>query len=217
MTTLPPLAGAAVDPACVQAVEDAAVLLRSLGHEVVEADPPWGEDRSLLRTFTAVFGPAVCSSMAMAAALRGREVTAADVEPLSWAVWSRCRELDATSALLAEFRLHGVARKLVTWMDGYDAILTPSLAEPPLPLGTLDPLDAEDPWGTFARSGRFTPFTAVFNVTGQPAVSLPLFQHADGLPLGVQLAGRPTGEGDLLALAAQLEDAAPWADRRPSL
>jgi amidase len=70
---------------------------------------------------------------------------------------------------------------------------------------------------TFTRSGLFTPFTPVFNSTGQPAISLPLFQGEDGLPLGVQLAGRPAGEAALLALAAQLEEARPWVSRRPQL
>ena len=85
-----------------------------------------------------------------------------------------------------------------------------------MPVGTLDTA-APDPMATFTRSGLFTPFTPVFNASGQPAISLPLFQGDDGLPLGVQLAGRPAGEGGLLALAAQLEAAAPWAGRRPAI
>jgi amidase len=78
-------------------------------------------------------------------------------------------------------------------------------------------IDAETGMESFAKSGRFTPFTAVINVTGQPAISLPLFQGDDGLPTGIQFVGRPAGESELLSLAAQLEAAQPWADRRPSL
>jgi amidase len=106
-----------------------------------------------------------------------------------------------------------LARTVVTWAQPYDAILCPTLAEPPVALGTIDPFGAE-PELTFARGAEFTPFTAISNVTGSPAISLPLAVHPDGLPLGVQLIGRPAGEGPLLALAAQLEAARPWSDRR---
>ena len=214
MTTLPPLADAEVQPASVQAVHDAADLLRSLGHEVVEADPPW-QMEGVLHLFTACFGPAVCSQIAFASMLAGREPAAEDMEPLSWAIWQLCKSIDSVGALLAEYQLHGFARMFLQWLAGFDALLTPALAEPPVPIGTLDP-QAPDPMGTFARSGRFTPFTAIFNVTGSPAMSLPLFEQ-DGLPLAIQLAGRPAQEGALLALAAQLEAAHPWAARRPQL
>jgi len=82
-------------------------------------------------------------------------------------------------------------------------------------IGEIDACSG-DPWEDFRRSGHFTPYTALFNVTGQPAISLPLFHGEDGLPLAVQLTGRPAGEGELLSLATQLEAAAPWADRRPA-
>jgi amidase len=110
-------------------------------------------------------------------------------------------------------RLQAFARRLVSFLDPYDVLLTPALAERPLPLGTLDPA-ASEPMATFTRSGLFTPFTPVFNASGQPGIAVPLFEGEDGLPLAVQLVGRPAGEGQLLALAAQLEEAHPWADRR---
>ena len=97
-----------------------------------------------------------------------------------------------------------------SWAAPYDAILTPALAQAPLRHGALD-TSAPDPAATFRRSGEFTPFTAICNVTGQPAISLPLYARDDGLPLAVQLIGRPAGEGPLLALAAQLEAALPWS------
>jgi len=95
-------------------------------------------------------------------------------------------------------------------------VLLPTLARRPLRIGELDTC-SDDPAATFRLSGQFTPHTALFNVTGQPAVSLPLHHADDGLPTAVQLAGPPAGEATLLSLAAQLEDARPWADRRPSL
>jgi amidase len=100
-------------------------------------------------------------------------------------------------------------------MDAYDVIVAPSLAEAPVLLETVD-WRTDDPMGLFARSAAFTPFTAVANVTGQPAVSLPLSEH-DRLPVGVQLFGRPAQEGALLAIARQLESADPWTARRPAL
>jgi amidase len=119
--------------------------------------------------------------------------------------------IEAQSAMV---RLQAYARRLVSWLARFDALLTPALAERPLPLGTLDTA-AEDPMSTFTRSGIFTPFTPVFNASGQPAISLPLYEGEDGLPLGVQIVGAPAGEQRLLALAGQLEAACPWAHRRP--
>jgi amidase len=105
---------------------------------------------------------------------------------------------------------------VVAWAASYDAILTPALAQPPVPIGELDPC-GPDPMRTFARGGHFTPYTAISNVTGSPAISLPLYEDEDGLPLAVQLIGRPAQEGALLALAAQVEAAQPWSDRRPAV
>jgi amidase len=113
----------------------------------------------------------------------------------------------------ATVQLQAFTRQLVSFLAPYDALLTPALAERPLPLGTLDTA-APEPLSTFTRSGMFTPFTPVFNASGQPGISVPLFHGEDGLPLGVQLVGRPAGEAALLSLAAQLEEAQPWAERR---
>jgi len=110
-------------------------------------------------------------------------------------------------------QLQAFARRLIAFLDPYDGLLTPALAERPLPVGTLDTA-AANPMSTFTRSGLFTPFTPVFNASGQPGVSIPLYEGEDGLPLAVQIVGRPAGEGALLALAAQLEAAQPWAHRR---
>lgn len=133
---------------------------------------------------------------------------------MSWAIFSMVKKLGAIEGLGAAVQLQAFARRLVSFLAQYDMLLTPALAERPLPIGTLDTA-APEPMATFTRSGLFTPFTPVFNATGQPGVSLPLFQGEDGLPLAVQLVGRPADEGTLLALAGQLEQAAPWAGRRP--
>jgi amidase len=211
-TTTPPLPDAPVDPVCAEAVAQAAELLRSLGHEVEEVTPPW-QIEGLSQLFGGVFSVHISLSIAYSATFAGREPTADDMEPMSWAIYSMVRKLGAVESLAATVQLQSHTRRLVSFLEPYDALLTPALAERPLPLGTLDTA-APEPMATFSRSGLFTPFTPIFNASGQPGISIPLFEGEDGLPLGVQLVGRPAGEGPLLALAAQLEEARPWAQRR---
>jgi amidase len=210
-TTLPPI-DAVVDPACAGAVADAAELLRSLGHEVQEITPPWRIE-GLGDVFGGVFSVHISLSIAYSGIIAGREPTAEDMEPMSWAIFSMVRKLGAIESMASTVKLQAHARNLVSFLEPYDALLTPALAERPLPLGTLDAA-APQPMSTFTRSGLFTPFTPIINASGQPGISLPLYEGEDGLPLGVQLVGRPAAEGPLLALAAQLEEAHPWAQRR---
>ncbi len=214
-TTLPPIPDAAIDPMAADAVSEAAELLRGLGHEVEEVEPPW-QIEGVQELFGAVFSTHIGLSIAFSGIVAGREPTAEDMEPMSWAIFSMVKKLNAVEGFGATVRLEAFTRQLVEFLEPYDALLTPALAERPLALGTLDTA-APDPMSTFTRSGLFTPFTPVFNASGQPGISVPLFHGEDGLPLAVQLVGRPAGEGDLLALAAQLEAAHPWAERRPEV
>ena len=214
-TTLPPVPDAVVDPVCARAVAEASELLDSLGHEVVALEPPWQED-GLRELFGTVFSNHIALSISYSGMVGGHEPTAEDMEPMSWAIFSMIQKLNAVHGMSAAVQLQGFSRRLVSFLAPYDALLTPALAERPLPLGTLDTA-APDPMSTFTRSGLFTPFTPVFNATGQPGISLPLFEGEDGLPLGVQIVGRPAGEESLLALAGQLEEALPWSERRAPL
>ena len=204
---------AELDPACVQAVHDAAELLAGLGHEVEEVSPPW-TGQNLLAVFTLAFGSPIALALKFGSLVSGREPAEELVEPLSWTMWTRIAERSPVDYLLARAQLNAVSREIVRLWDDHDAVLTPALGQRPVRIGEIDAC-SDEPWEDFRRSGEFTPFTALFNVTGQPAVSLPLFEGDDGLPLAVQLAGRPAGEGELLALAAQVEAARPWAERRP--
>jgi amidase len=213
MTKVPPVDSATVDQQSAGAVDSAAELLRSLGHEVVEVDPPWREP-GLSELFGVVFSSQIALSIAYSGHVAGKAPSADDMEPMSWAIFSMISKLGTIEAQSAVVRLQAYARRLVAWLSDYDALLTPALAERPLALGTLDTA-AEEPMATFTRSGIFTPFTPVFNASGQPGISLPLYQGEDGLPLGVQIVGAPAGEERLLALASQLEQALPWAERRP--
>ena len=214
-TALPPVPDAVVDPLAAQAVSDAAELLRELGHEVEEVDPPW-QTEGVRELFGAVFCTHISLAIAFSGTVAGREPTAEDMEPMSWAIYSMVQKINAVQGLGATVRLQAFTRGLMEFLAPYDALLTPALAERPLPLGTLNPA-APNPMATLTRSGLFTPFTPIFNASGQPGISLPLFHGDDGLPLAVQLVGRPAQEGPLLALAAQLEAARPWAERRPAL
>jgi len=207
---------APLDPICAQAVEDAAQLLTELGHEVEEVAAPWGEDDELLHVFTMVFGTPIAMGMFFGGMVTGREPTRELVEPLSWTIWEGIRARTALDYLLARTQLTGISRGIISVWETYDVVLTPGLAERPVRIGEIDAC-SDDPWEDFRRSGQFTPYTAIFNVTGQPAISVPLFHGDDGLPTSIQLAGRPADEGTLLSLAAQLEAARPWADRRPEL
>jgi amidase len=215
-TLTPPLTEIAVDPIAERAVRDAAALLQELGHEVEEIPTaPWAIP-GVFELFSAAFGPAVASTIVFASVVAGREPAAADMERLSWHLGERASQLGAAHYLAAQAQLQGLARMFVTAMAPYDAVLTPSLALRPRPIGELCG-DNEDPAETFRRSGEFTPFTAIANTTGQPAISLPFAHGEDGLPVGIHFFGRPADEGTLLALGAQLEAAKPWADRRPEL
>src|SRR4051794_13754165 len=211
VTVQPPL-DVPVEPAAAQAARDAGALLESVGHDVEEVDPPWRQPR-LGELFTALFAPLVMGQVAAAAIIGGRGPDEDDMEPLSWALWRRVAGMSALEAQGATVQLEGFARAFLQWMDRYDVLLAPALAEAPVVLDAVH-WDTDDPMGLFTRSAAFTPFTAVANVTGQPAISVPLAEH-DGLPVAAQLFGRPAQEGTLLAVAAQLEAAQPWADRRP--
>jgi amidase len=215
-TTLPPIATAQIDPICAHAVPRACAIAESLGHAVEQFDPPW-QDELLIDMFLDYFAVGVALGMRFSAINTGRVAPRRDdVERMSWAIWLRANQLDAVSYQLIETQLQARMRALVASLAPYDALITPALAQRPLPLGSLD-TSAADGWGTFRRSGDFTPFTAIFNLSGLPALALPLFDGGDGLPLAVQVVGRPAGEGQLLALAAALEAAAPARTLRPEI
>jgi amidase len=210
-----PLEGATLDPVCERAARDAAALLESLGHEVEEITPPWS-GLDLLPDFSRVFGPGIALSVFVGGRIRGREPTPDDVEPLTWEMYERARQQDTIVYLAAQNRIESVARSIVASLAPYDAVVTPGLAQRPLRTGEVHGR-GPDHWDHFRRSGMFTPYTAILNATGLPAIMLPLYQGDDGLPTGVQFIGRPAGEGALLALATQLERTLPWSSRRPAL
>ena len=207
------LTGAAVHPDCVAAVRDAAALCADLGHEVEEASPAV-DGRTLGRGFASVWAAGTAWAIDDWARRTGRTPTAALFEPLTWALQERGRELSAATYLLTVQDLQRLSRTVARFFLDYDVWLTPTVAEPPLPLGAFDS-PPEEPTRGLRRSGAFAPFTALCNCTGQPAMSVPLSWNGAGLPIGSHFAGRFGDEATLFRLAAQLEEARPWAERRP--
>jgi amidase len=210
-TAAPPL-DVPVHPACVTAVEDAATLCERLGHEVAELTPDWRDD-ALMAGFLQVWAATIGWLIEQIAAFGGDP---AAIEPHNRALWELGRATPSTAYLLAVTRLQAYARRVAATWDGIDILLTPTLAEPPLRLGTLFEGAAADPLAPLTRSATFIPFTPFANITGQPAASLPLSWH-EGLPVGVQAIARSGDEATLLRLSAQLEEAHPWADCHPDV
>ena len=144
----------------------------------------------------------------------GKEPAQDDFEPLTWTLAEMGRQVSSADYLLAWQELQRATRQLARYFDEHDVWLTPVLAEPPLRLGSFDGPD-DNPLFGLQRAAEYVPFTAIANVTGQPAMSVPLEWTDDGLPIGAHFVGRFGDEATLLRLAAQLEQARPWADRRP--
>ena len=214
MTSLTPIDTSTVDPRVTEALHESAALLRDLGHEVIEDDPPW-RIPGILEQFGILWSPMASTQTAFGAQVAGREPTLEDIEPLTMAMYEAGRGIDAVTYLGTEMMLQGVARAMVQWTAQYDAVLCPTLAELPVPLGTIETCNQADPMAGFLRAAEFTPYCAISNLTGSPAISVPLDHDADtGLPIGIQLIGQPEGEGVLLALSEQLETARPWLGRR---
>ncbi len=214
MTTQSPL-DTPVHPQAVEATHDAAQLLASLGHEVVEVTPPGWVTPQLIEPFNIIWGAGIAAGVRFGAFVSRRLPTPELVEALSWSYYERGMSHSAVEVLESLATLQNYARTLVAFLAQFDMLLTPALGQRPLLVGELN-TDGADPIAEFGKAMVFSPFTAQFNLTGQPAMAIPLYQGADGLPLAVQLVGRPLGEGALLALATQIESAHPWAGRLPN-
>jgi amidase len=209
--------GSKVEPACVAGVGEAANLCESLGHQV-EAATLVVDGNAFTTHFINQWACANAWAIADWEVRLGRAVTEREVEPLSWALIELGRSINGAQYLTSVQELQKISRQVAQYFEGIDVLLTPTLGEPPAPLGTFDSPPGEPLAGLF-RAADYVPFTPPFNVTGQPAISLPLHWDDAGLPtalpIGIQFVGRFGDEETLLSLAGQLEQAAPWAGRRP--
>ena len=223
---------APVQPECVIAAEDTARLLETLGHDVELSHPAALDLPDWAPHFTSLWSAGVALGLDGWSARTGERIGADDVEPLTWALAELARALPTPALLHSLDWLMLTTRRVAEWWEpldgtsargcggvprnGFDVLLTPTLAEPPVLLGTFDSPPG-NPLAGFLRAAAFTPFTPPFNVTGQPAISLPLAWTAEGLPIGVQFVAAYGREDVLLRLAAQLEQDNPWANRCPPI
>jgi amidase len=209
--------GGPVDAECADAARNAATLLESLGHHVESSWPTALEDTSFGAQFGALWSTNMGTSLRRFEAIVGRPLTDDEFEPMNRAQADFAAHFTAVEY---SFALAAVAqyRRAVQgwWAAGWDVLITPTLAEVPLPLGTIGN-DAANPMSALIRSGQFVPFTPPFNTTGQPAISLPLHWTEAGLPVGVQLVAAYGREDLLIRVAAQLEAATPWIHRTPPI
>jgi amidase len=190
-----------VDPVCVDAAREAAALLEELGHDVEEVPVEWSSD--LREPFTIVWQtiPSLYVS------------DTSQLERFNAAFAERALATSSADYLRAYSAVQKFGRRVAAFCAGYDFVLTPTLAMPPVTVGWVR--EPDDPWEQYERAIEFTPFTAPANVAGLPAVSVPFTWTKDGLPVGVQLVASAVQEALLLRLSAQIEEARPWADRRP--
>lgn len=205
------------DPEVVAAARGAARTLEGLGHAVEEPDLTALRSIDLVESFLVRWAAGQAATLDQLGTVTGQEIGAGDVEPLTWALAEIGRSRSAGEYLEAVGQHQAMSRMLAGIHEsGFDLLLTPTMGEPPPPLGSFDDSGPE-PMAAFERAFIAGCFTAPFNATGQPAISLPLHWSEDGLPVGVQLVA-PLGREDLLLrVASQLEEATRWADRTPPL
>lgn len=208
-----PLNGASAHPDCVTAAESAARLCEDLGHDVVESSPSLDGSR-LFKAFGNVWAAFLCWAIKDWARRIGRTPEEDVFEPATWRTFLHGERLTSGDYLMAVQDLQKASREAAIFFDDHDIWLTPTLAQPPMPLGYFD-YTPETRDQHIARLGEYTGFTLIANASGQPGISLPLHWNDDNLPIGVQLLGRYGDEATLIRLAGQLEEARPWVDRRP--
>jgi amidase/6-aminohexanoate-cyclic-dimer hydrolase len=210
-----PWNGTEVDAECLTAVAEAATLCASLGHDVEEARPEI-EIAALSEGQRVVVSANTRMALERRAAALGRELRAEDVEKHTWRTAAYGRATTATDYASGMLAIHRAGRAVGRFFTKYDVLLTPTMGRPPLRLGELDTM-SDDVETYLKHLYRMIAFTSLFNAAGTPAMSVPLYWSADGLPIGAQFVGGFGDEGRLFRLAAQLEAARPWAHRRPPL
>ena len=205
------LDGTALHPDCAQAVRNAAKLCEQQGHIIEEASPELDQP-TLIPAFMTLWSANLAAGIDGGAKLMGRTPTEDQFEGLTWGLYEMGKGITASDYLQAKAAMQHASRLGAKFHETYDVWLTATLGLPPVKLGTFD-MEERDPMKSFAPLIDYVPFTAMQNVTGQPAINLPLHWNKAGLPIGVQFVGRFGDEATLLKLAAELEKAAPWAQR----
>jgi amidase len=206
--------GTPLDPECKKAVLEAAKLCENLGHSVEETALPI--DFALARgAFFAILQVSLARVLDDAATILGRPVCEQDVEPVTWATMQAGTKVASVTYSRAIATLHQIGLAMAKFQRSYDVILSPTLAKPPVALGLMRLSQDVPTWSQEVM--EFSPYTALYNVTGQPSMSVPLHWTPDGLPVGVMFSARFGEDATLFRFAAQLERAQPWDKRRPQL
>jgi amidase len=202
-----------VASACVEAVESAARLCAELGHEVVEAELTFDFPR-LLETFGRVAAVLGAMSLVVGEMMIGRAPKEEDFERSTWELFQQGKTVNGVQHAMDIEVMRQFSRQIAMDCEPFDVVITPTMPQPPVKLGTFNQ-DGMGADGFLHLIGPHTAFTMPFNVSGQPAISLPLHWTEDGLPVGVQFAARYAEEAVLMRLAGQIEKARPWIQRRP--
>jgi len=201
-------------PDCIAAVNKAAKLCEDMGHYVEEEN--LSLDAKSLRRFNRIWSACCVWAVDYWCDKLGLELQEKDLEPATWAYYQKGKSMDAGSYLLAVTKMHELSRDAAEFFQKYDMYLTPTLNTPPWDLGEGDDQPG-DPMAGMRKTGEYAGYTPFCNMTGQPAMSVPLYWNDDGLPVGAHFAGMVGDEATLFRLAAQLEEAQPWADRIPPI
>jgi amidase len=209
--------GGEVHADCVDGVHKTAKLLESLGHHVEPGFPEILSDEEIGRAFSMLWSTNMGTAIRRFNEALGREMTTDDIEAMNWAQAQFAKGVNAVDYSLAQASSVKFRRAIQSWWSrGWDLLLTPTLSAPPLLIGSL-PNNPEHPMTPLMTGGAWVSFTSQFNISGQPAISLPLHRNADGLPIGMQLVAAYGREDVLIRVASQLEQAAPWAHLKPNL
>ena len=205
-------------PDCKNAAIDAAQLCESLGHFVDEIDPKQLQYPNISQTFGLIFSCFIGHIVTYWERELGKKIGENELESLNWTDYQASLNISGADYLGAVEEIQRFSRKIACWYneDGYDLLLTPTMRIPPSKLGSFE-LTPEDPIKWLIVTRAFIAFTRTQNLTGQPAMSVPLFWNTDNIPIGVQFASRFGDEATLFRLAAQLERARPWADKKPPI
>ena len=208
--------GGDVHTDCVDGVHKTAKLLESLGHHVEPGFPEIFSDNEIGRAFSMLWSTNMGTAIRRFSQALGREMTPNDIEAMNWAQAEFAKGVNGVDFSLAQASSIQFRRAIQSWWTkGWDLLLTPTLSAPPLPVGSM-PNNPERPMTPLMTAGSWVAFTSQFNISGQPAISLPLHRTAEGLPVGMQLAAAYGREDLLIRVASQLEQAAPWAHLTPS-
>jgi amidase len=209
--------GGDVHADCVDGVQKTAKLLESLGHHVEPGFPEIFSDNDFGRAFSMLWSTNMGTAIRRFSEALGREMTPNDIEAMNWAQAEFAKGVNGVDFSLAQASSIQFRRAIQSWWTkGWDLLLTPTLSAPPLPVGSM-PNNPERPMTPLMTAGAWVAFTSQFNISGQPAISLPLHRTAEGLPVGMQLAAAYGREDLLIRVASQLEQAAPWAHLTPNL